>query len=50
MRNVKEKVKWRTSGQVLMCKKRVVAGYLLIKQIHLKIDPTTVTNWAMDYG
>lgn len=37
MRNVKEKVKWRTSGQVLMCKKRVVAGYLLIKQIHLKI-------------
>lgn len=37
MRNVKEKVKWRTSGQVLMCKNGGVAGYLLLKQIHLKI-------------
>lgn len=37
MRNVKEKVKWRTAGQVLMCKREQRWGCLLLKQIHLKI-------------
>ena len=37
MRNAKEKMKWRMAGQVMMCKREQRWGYLLLKQIHLKI-------------